>query len=205
VIGPHDLGGAKGFGPVRPEPNEPVFHADWERRVFGMVMAVSYWRRWTLDTSRHEREQIPAADYLPMTYYERWFAGLTARLNKSGLINERPSEPPLQAKGVSPQRIRAEPPKVDGKPGRFHIGDAVRTRVIEGPGHTRLPGYAQSRTGVIAAQRGQHLLPDDSAAGKPRNVQALYSVRFDAHDLFGEAKAGDAIFLDLWDDYLDPA
>jgi len=205
VIGPHDLGGAKGFGPVRPEPNEPVFHAAWERRVFGMTMAVAYWRRWPLDAGRHERELIPPAEYLAMTYYERWFAGLAGRLNKSGLINERPSEPPLQAKDVSPQRIRAATAKVEGRPGRFQVGDGVRTKVIEGPGHTRLPGYAQAKTGVIAAQRGQHLLPDDSAAGKPRNVQALYSVRFDAHDLFAEAKAGDVIFLDLWDDYLEPA
>jgi nitrile hydratase len=46
-LGPHDLGGAPGYGAVRPEPNEPVFHADWERRVLGMVLAVSHWRRWT--------------------------------------------------------------------------------------------------------------------------------------------------------------
>ena len=26
----HDLGGQMAFGPVVPEPNEPVFHGDWE-------------------------------------------------------------------------------------------------------------------------------------------------------------------------------
>jgi nitrile hydratase len=204
VIGPHDLGGAKGFGPVRPEPNEPVFHADWEGRVFAMTLAVSHWRRWTIDTSRHEREQIP--DYLAMTYYERWFAGLSARLNKSGLINERPSEPPLQAGDVSPQRIRPAPAKADPVATRFSVGDPVRSKIIQGPGHTRLPGYAQAKSGIIAGYRGGHILPDDSAAGKPRNIRPLYSVRFTARELFGpDAAAADSVNLDLWEDYLDPA
>ena len=37
--GPHDLGGQMGFGPIAPEPNEPVFHADWERRAIGLSIA----------------------------------------------------------------------------------------------------------------------------------------------------------------------
>ena len=32
-----DLGGMHGFGPVREEPNEPHFHAEWEARVMAMV------------------------------------------------------------------------------------------------------------------------------------------------------------------------
>ncbi|HET9160147.1 MAG TPA: nitrile hydratase subunit beta, partial [Caulobacteraceae bacterium] len=185
-LGPHDLGGEIGFGPVRPEPDEPVFHADWERRVFGITLAVAHWRRWPLDAARHQRELIAPAEYLEMTYYERWFAGLTALLNKTGFIDERPSEPPLRADAVSPQRIRAAPPKADGKPGRFKVGDAVRTRTFADDGHHhRLPDYAQAKAGVIAALRGPHLLPDDSAAGLPRNVQALYSVRFSARALWG--------------------
>ena len=32
--GIHDLGGLDGFGPVEVEPDEPVFHEDWERRMF---------------------------------------------------------------------------------------------------------------------------------------------------------------------------
>ena len=34
--GAHDLGGMHGFGAVRPESDEPVFHARWEGRVLGM-------------------------------------------------------------------------------------------------------------------------------------------------------------------------
>ena len=37
--GAHDLGGMHGFGPVEAEPNEPVFHEEWERRVFGVTVS----------------------------------------------------------------------------------------------------------------------------------------------------------------------
>ena len=39
--GPQDLGGQMGFGAIAPEPNEPIFHAAWERRALG-VTSVSY-------------------------------------------------------------------------------------------------------------------------------------------------------------------
>ena len=35
--GAHDMGGVAWSGPVRPEPNEPVFHAEWERRAFAIT------------------------------------------------------------------------------------------------------------------------------------------------------------------------
>jgi nitrile hydratase subunit beta len=200
----HDIGGAPGFGAVAPEPNEPVFHHDWERRVFALVLAISFWRRWSIDMSRHARETAP--DYLQMTYYERWFAGLTAMIDKVGLARIQPDGPPLQAKDVSVGGPRKSAQRTPDRPARFAIGDLVRARVIDGPGHTRLPRYAQDRTGVIAACRGGHLLPDDSAAGLPPNIQALYSVRFAARELWGSAAAADdSVYLDLWDDYLEPA
>ena len=31
--GVHDMGGMQCFGPIRPEKNEPVFHARWEGRI----------------------------------------------------------------------------------------------------------------------------------------------------------------------------
>ena len=39
--GAHDMGGVKGFGPVVPEPNEPVFHGEWERRAFALTVAMA--------------------------------------------------------------------------------------------------------------------------------------------------------------------
>ncbi len=38
--GGHDLGGIHGLGPIDPEPEqvEPVFHGEWEKRVFALTL-----------------------------------------------------------------------------------------------------------------------------------------------------------------------
>ena len=36
----HDMGGVAGYGRVEPEEDEPVFHNEWEGRVFGFVATV---------------------------------------------------------------------------------------------------------------------------------------------------------------------
>ena len=70
--GIHDLGGMHGFGPVDPEPNEPVFHHDWERRAFALNLAAGFLGRWNIDMGRYAREHMPPAEYLATTYYEHW-------------------------------------------------------------------------------------------------------------------------------------
>ena len=40
VGGVHDMGGVRGYGAVEPEENEPVFHDEWEGRVFGLVVSI---------------------------------------------------------------------------------------------------------------------------------------------------------------------
>ena len=44
--GVHDMGGMHGFGPVEPEPDEPVFHAEWERRAFALTLAMGATGQW---------------------------------------------------------------------------------------------------------------------------------------------------------------
>lgn len=34
--GVHDMGGMQGYGPIERDAQEPIFHADWERRVFAL-------------------------------------------------------------------------------------------------------------------------------------------------------------------------
>ncbi|HET7502739.1 MAG TPA: nitrile hydratase subunit beta [Kofleriaceae bacterium] len=85
--GAHDLGGMHGFGPVVAEPDEPAFHAPWERRAFALTLAMGAWRRWNLDMSRSEREQMPPAEYLSTTYYEHWLYGLERLLVKHGFVS----------------------------------------------------------------------------------------------------------------------
>ncbi|MCP5028500.1 MAG: nitrile hydratase subunit beta, partial [Actinomycetia bacterium] len=57
--GAHDMGGTHGFGPVGPEPDEPPFHADWEKKVLGLALAAAAHGRWNLDQSRFARENVP--------------------------------------------------------------------------------------------------------------------------------------------------
>ena len=68
--GAQDLGGMMGFGPVLAEPDEPVFHADWERRALVLTLAVGALREWNIDMSRHARESLHPVDYLSSSYYE---------------------------------------------------------------------------------------------------------------------------------------
>lgn len=89
---------------------------------------------------------------------------------------------------------------------KFQPGDRVLTRNIHPVGHTRLPRYARARHGTIVRDHGVFIFPDSHAAGQGMHPQHLYSVRFAARELWGaQAAADDGIYLDLWDDYLDPA
>ena len=74
--GAHDLGGMHGMGPVDPEENEPVFHAEWERRAFAITLAMGAHGAWNIDMSRFAREKSDPALYLGTSYYEHWLHGL---------------------------------------------------------------------------------------------------------------------------------
>jgi hypothetical protein len=101
--GAHDLGGMHGFGPVDPEPNEPVFHHEWERRTFAITLASGFLGGWNIDMSRFAREQMPAAEYLATTYYEHWLFGLERLLVEKGFV--KPEE--IEARVAELRRQRA--------------------------------------------------------------------------------------------------
>ncbi|NLU74606.1 nitrile hydratase subunit beta [Streptomyces sp. HNM0575] len=78
----NDVGGQTGFGAVVPEENEPVFHADWEARVYALNIALVRRGAYTLDEFRDAIERMPPQAYLAASYYERWLHAieeLTAR------------------------------------------------------------------------------------------------------------------------------
>jgi len=87
--GIHDLGGMHGFGPVVREKNEPVFHADWERRVFGLLTATLALQRWNIDEFRHAIERMEPAHYLESSYYEHWLHAIETLLVEKGVITEQ--------------------------------------------------------------------------------------------------------------------
>lgn len=220
--GAHDLGGMHGFGPINPEPEaeEPVFHANWEKRVFGTTMAAGFLGKWSIDTQRHALERQHPADYLRHTYYENWLAGLETLLVDAGLVT--PEELATgRATGTPPEKIKkrvltaASAREVMAKggriemetdaPPRFQPGDKVRAINRHPTGHTRQPRYVRGHVGVIREHYGSHVFPDRSAEGS-REGRHIYSVRFEGSELWGES-AGEpsAVYVDLWEDYLEDA
>jgi nitrile hydratase beta subunit len=216
--GVHDMGGMQDMGPVREEKNEPVFHHPWEGRVFAMYIATGAWRKWNIDAARYMRELIPPADYLRMSYYEKWYAGLVELLVGRGLVARAEVEsgkpapgsskatPPLTAEQVPTARHRGASTSRDILvTARFQAGQAVRARVINPVGHTRLPRYARGKLGAIHLDHGVFVFPDTNALFQGEKPQHVYSVRFAARELWGDAaKPRDAVYIDLWEDYLEP-
>ena len=217
--GAHDMGGAHGFGPVEPEPDEPVFHADWERRAFAITMAMGATGEWNLDEARHARENRPPADYLTRTYYEVWLGGLEKLLAERGLVSEeeevagralgpaRPVARTLAAADVAPTLGRGGPTNREPpRPARFAAGDRVRARNMHPAGHTRLPRYVRGHVGTVALVHGCHVFPDAHAHGGGEDPQWLYPVRFAARDLWGaDADPAVAVSVDAFEPYLEPA
>jgi nitrile hydratase len=217
--GPQDLGGLQGFGPVAPETNEPVFHAEWERRAAALSLAMNATGMWNIDIVRHSRERIPPAEYAAASYYEKWLKGLERLIVEHGLATQtevdagHSSAPPAALKRMP---RAAEVPAMLAKgssydrpastPALYKIGDKVRARMMNPLGHTRLPRYVRGRAGAIARVHGVHVFPDVNSTGKGEDPHWLYSVAFDAAEIWGpEGKPGDAIHLDLWEPYLERA
>ena len=212
----HDMGGVHGLGPVAPETDEPIFHADWEKRVLAMVIASP--TRGNIDAGRYRRELIPGPDYLRMSYYERWFEALTAMLVDSGAISTAelasgradPAAPKATPR-LSPDQVEAALSRQgsylrEGAAPAFKPGDAVRARNLHPLGHTRLPRYIRGRLGVIERAHGPHVFPDSHAHGGGDDARPLYTVRFTARELWGpDAAERDSISLDLWEPYLERA
>jgi nitrile hydratase subunit beta len=216
--GAHDMGGTHGFGPVVAEAREPTFHAEWERRVFALTMAAGRAGKWNIDIGRFARENRPPADYLNKTYYEIWLAGLETLLAERGLVS---------AEEIVGGHALGEPKSVDGilrqgdvetllyggrpterpvrNPARFRIGDRIRVKNIHPTTHTRLPRYVRGHLGMIESLHGCHVFPDSNAHGVGENPQWLYTVRFNARDLWGpDADPNLSVSVDAWEPYVEP-
>jgi nitrile hydratase beta subunit len=213
--GVHDMGGLQSFGPVRPEPNELPFHAPWEKRALALTLAMGATGSWNIDQARAARESLPPGTYLTSSYYKIWIEGLTKLMLERGFITQaelasgRMQSPPaklariLRAADVSIALARGAPTvrETTGVP-RFKAGDEIRTRNWNPATHTRLPRYCRDKPGAIEKVRGCHVFADANAQGDPR-PEWLYSVRFEARDLWGEHTTASAVYVDLWEPYLE--
>jgi len=223
--GVHDLGGMHGFGRVEREANEPTFHATWEAAVLAMMRAGGSRGLFNIDEFRHAIERMRPAQYLSVTYYEKWLDGITRLYLERGIVSEqelaerigffaeRPDAPARTAvAGPLPDRAASNPNWVQdairhtGAAARFAPGDRVVTRNIHPRGHTRLPRYARGKRGQIHVLHGIHVFPDTNAHGQGEEAHPLYSVRFAARELWGPAaEPNQWVHIDLWERYLERA
>jgi nitrile hydratase len=215
--GIHDMGGMQGLGEIGYERDGPVFHAPWEGRVHALVTVLARYGRWR--ALRPEIELIPAERYLPMSYYERWLAALTALIVKSGLATREEiadARSPPGSERFEPAITAAtalaavlQPPRTElathVEP-RYRVGQRVRGANLNVPTHTRMPRYTRCRVGTVERDRGVFALPDRDVYFQDPKPQHVYLVRFTARELWGEsASARDSLYIDLWEDYLEPA
>jgi len=220
----HDMGGMHGFGPVLPEANEPVFHAEWEGRIFSIRAQLGRFGG-NIDQRRSHLEQIRPDRYLRISYYERWLDTALRYCAERGLIraserraietarDEKELSSALSANKATLPRVEPAPPRAGAGYARpidtlsaFTIGQAVRTRNINPLTHTRLPRYARGKAGVVTADHGGFVFPDSNALGAGESPKRLYTVRFAAQELWGDrAHPRDTVSLDLWEPYLERA
>jgi nitrile hydratase len=215
--GIHDLGGMTCFGPVEIEPEEPVFHEDWERRVFAINVAAGG-ALGSLDYRRHGIERLTPIEYLTSSYYENWLARFELLALETGLVSDielasgkadgraEAAALGIDAMNTAIREGRASAREPRARAARFTLGDRVRARNLQPRGHTRLPRYVRGCFGSIAALRGTHVFPDANAHGLGEDPQPLYSVVFTANELWGPtASSRDRLYIDLWEDHLEPA
>lgn len=215
--GVHDLGGREGFGPITVTTDEPAFHEDWEGRVYGMVQSVGP-EAGSIDWFRNLVELMPPAAYLNEPYFQKWHFVHLVEMIQGGMVSRdevltgktaRPA-PPAEAMDVDRVLARIHTKERSfacpvAEPPAFAAGQAVRTQRQMPASHTRLPLYARDRVGEVIAHHGAHVLPDDSARGIERG-EHLYTVRFDATELWGAAAdPRDDVTIDLWESYLSAA
>lgn len=217
--GGQDLGGTHGHGPVKPEPNEPVFHDEWEKRAFALTLAMGMPGGWNIDMLRFACENRPPGEYLSMTYYQIWFAALVTMLKERDLVAEdeiaaghslHPAKPVkriLSPDDVAKTLHRGRPTERDtNTKAAFKPGDKVRAKNINPRTHTRLPRYVRGRVGTIDRVIGCHVFPDSNATGAGENQQWLYTVRFDGRELWGDdGDPTSKVSVDAWQPYLEPA
>ena len=212
--GIHDMGGMQGLGELHYEETEPVFHDPWEGRVPAMMSALGVFGGFRVPI-----ESIPAADYLRMSYYERWLVALNEQIIKYELATrteiERGRPDPGSVKAttaLTPAEARETLFRTSQSEleievtARFQVGDRVRGLNIHPTTHTRMPRYTRGKTGIVERDRGVFALPDNEVYDLDPKPQHVYLVRFMARELWGEeASAHDSLYIDMWGDYLEPA
>lgn len=212
--GVHDLGGMHGFGPVDIESGKKLFHAEWEKRVFGMTVACGFLGVWNIDQSRSAREAMEPGEYLQTGYYQHWLHGLESLLVKRGLLTacEMKNKKPDSIEKVAVPADRVAAILTSGGPAdctsatqpQYKTGETIVLKNHHPQGHTRAPRFIRGKRGVIHRYHGSHVLPDVSSQSEGVKTGAhLYSVRFEAVELWGEnGDHNGAVYVDVFEPYI---
>jgi nitrile hydratase len=184
-----------------------------------MVRAMGAAGAFNIDTSRFYREALPPEVYLTSSYYKKWLLGLQDLLVYRGFVTPedvaaghavKPAKPLKRGKfttdDVERIMVRGKFGRNAPQPAKFKPGDRVRAKNIHPPTHTRLPRYARGHVGVVERDHGCHVFPDSAATDSGENPQWLYTVVFDAAELWGaDADPTLKISIDAFEPYLEPA
>jgi nitrile hydratase subunit beta len=208
--GIHDIGGMHGFGHIMVEENEPVYHAEWEKGVQSMMAVMLSSGHFAVDQLRRNIERQDAVTYLSNSYYENWLHSLQQMVLNAGFVTADELAnghiDPASSAGNTGRATQWRPvPDLPAGPPAYGVNDRVRAKVRHPVEHTREPRYVRGRVGVVTHYYGGEPLPELAGEGVRQDVH-LYRVRFEATELWGpDAHPNDALYIDLCENYLEPA
>lgn len=224
--GVHDLGGTDGLGPVihdDPTDPEPVWGAEWEKTAFAFFATAFRAGLFGVDAFRYGIEQMHPVSYLASPYYEHWAHTVEHYGVKAGVFD--PAE--IEAKTTyfldnpdAPLPERQDPDLLafidaavthgahakrdSDAPPAFAVGDRVTVADDSPAGHTRKARYVRGRTGEIVMAHGTFIYPDSAGNGGEEGAEHVYTVRFDAEELWGSETAdpNGVVHFDVWEPYI---
>ena len=206
--GAHDLGGRPGFGPVRREANEPVFHQRWEATAWALnILAIANLRAYKADTYRHAVERMAPHWYMAARYYERMLTGVTTLLVEQSLVSHQDLERraggrvPLAEPVAALPTIQTEDSVAPEA--RFAAGDEVLVTAAPTPGHTRCPAYARGKAGTIRLVYPLAYYPELRAHSPVKRREHSYAVEFAAADLWPDGDRRQTVLVELFESYLE--
>jgi len=217
--GVHDVGGMHGYGPIRPTDGEELFHDEWEARAFGVqAVAIHGAKLFNLDEFRAARERVEPAEYLSSPYYDNWLAAVEKLAVEKGVVSEAElrqkihrfeddenleiperTDPDLAERTLD--RVAEGYSVLEDAEPAFDVGDGVVVRRGHPEGHTRCPWYTRGARATVEESHGGVPLPDAAADGE-EVVEPLYTVRFEASELWDGDTDGDVVHIDMWESYL---
>ena len=214
-----DMGGdTRFFGPLPPiEPDERPFPHAWEGRAFAVTLLAN--RAATssnLHAFRHALERVPEPEYLA-SYYGRWLSSAEILLADSGVLAEGAVEARARVlRGESVQEPPDPGPNIPSmetagagnlrevdRPRAFEVGERVRAISAAATGHTRLPAYVRGHVGTVTALQPGQVLPDSAAHFTGEDPRHVYTVEFDARELWGPDGEQFSLSIDLFEPYLE--